>query len=136
MTEQDRNRRLIMRKIAKREARREALRDVIPRPKRKSQLAEVIGGKRTYLHRQKEIEAKVAVRKPARFAEYAEIEKRLGRQRILRRARKRTERRAALRDAKPTRRTASIEKFLKHSGLTKKEIARLRDKKRQMPKKP
>lgn len=56
-------RKRISRKIHKRAARRAAIRDVKPRAKRKSKIAEIIGGKKTYLYRQKQIEAKVVARK-------------------------------------------------------------------------
>ena len=57
-------RKKILRKAHARAARLAAIRDV--KPKKKSKIAELIGGKKTYLYRQKEIEAKVAKRKPGR----------------------------------------------------------------------
>ena len=57
-------RKKILQKAHKRAARRAEIRDA--KPKRKSKIAELIGGKKTYLYRQKEIEAKVAKRKPGR----------------------------------------------------------------------
>lgn len=57
----------ILRKAHKRAARQAELRDAKPRPKRKSKIAELIGGKKTYLYRQKEIEAKITKRKPTKF---------------------------------------------------------------------
>lgn len=62
--EQELGQRRILRRAHKRAARRAALRDA--RPKRKSKITELIRGKKTYLYKQKEIEAKVAARKPSR----------------------------------------------------------------------
>jgi len=69
---------------------------------------------------------KLGAKQIATPAEFEKIQQAFGRKRIYRRIRERTARRAALRDAKPTVRTKSIEKRLERAGLTQRERDRLR----------
>ena len=106
-TERQLEEKRILARAAARRKRLADLRNPGPKPKKKSKLTEIVKGKKTYLYKQKQLEAKLAVRKPGRFAS---AEKR------------------------PGKRTSDIIKQLEKAGLTKNEIYRLQGlKPRQLP---